>query len=64
MLLEGDLGMCISNIDIAYCAATGTREFSEGGYSGDIRVVLPGEWNNVCNIIVRKDSGNTAIAEL
>lgn len=64
MLLEGDLGMCISNIDIAYCAATGTREFSEGGYSGDIRVVLPGEWNNVCNIIARKDSGITAIEEL
>jgi len=66
MIIDGELQMAISNIDIAYCAASGTREFADGEYSkgGDLCVLLPGGWNNVMNIIVRADSGITEISQL
>ena len=66
MLIDGDLQMAICNVDSAYCAATGTREFDDGVYSegADIVVVLPGSWTNYLNIIVRDDSGITDISQL
>ena len=58
--------MAITNVDSAYCAKTGTREFDDGVYSegADIVVVLPGSWTNYLNIIVRDDSGITDISQL
>ena len=66
MLIDGDLMMAITNVDSAYCAKTGTREFDDGVYSegADIVVVLPGSWTNYLNIIVRDDSGITDISQL
>lgn len=65
MLIDGDLQMAISNVDIAYCASKGTREFAKD-YSegGNIVAVLPSKWTNFMNIIVREDSGITDISQL
>ena len=66
MVMDGDLQMAITNVDSAYCASTGTREFNEGEYAkgADIVIVLPGAWTNMLNIIVRDDSGITDISQL
>lgn len=66
MLIDGDIQMAICNVDSAYCASQGSREFDDGEYSSgaDIVVVLPGAWTNIMNIIVRDDSGITDISQL
>jgi TRAP transporter TAXI family solute receptor len=66
MLIDGDLQMGICNIDSAYCAAQGTREYAKDGYDkgAKIVVVLPSTWSNLMNIVVRVDSGITNISQL
>ncbi len=65
MLIDGDLQMAISNVDIAYCASKGIREFAKDySQGGDIVAVLPSKWTNLMNIIVRVDSGITDISQL
>lgn len=66
MLIDGDLQMAICNVDSAYCASKGIREYAKDGYDkgADITVVLPSSWTNLMNIIVRVDSGITDISQL
>jgi len=66
MLIDGDLQMAICNVDSAYCASKGIREYAKGDYSkgADISVVLPSAWTNLMNVIVRTDSGIKDISQL